>query len=74
MQEPNKGDRFFLGELPMASAAVVLSDGNGTDHKGAAVMMHHDGDVAVSAAIIDAALAADLPGLVNPPMSSLKRA
>ena len=61
MQEPNKGDRFFLGELPMATAAVTLVDGHGKDHHGAAVMVHHDGSVAVSAAIIDAALAADLP-------------
>ena len=61
MQEPNKGDCFFLGELPMATAAVTLADSSGNDHHGAAVMMHHDGDVALSAAIIDAALQAELP-------------
>ena len=60
MEEPNKGDRFVLGELPMAHAAVTLSDGDGNDYHGAAIMMHHDGDVAVSSAIIDAALAAEL--------------
>jgi phosphonate C-P lyase system protein PhnG len=62
MVEPNRGHRFHLGELPLASAAVELIDEHGERHPGAAQLMHDDESVAVDAAICDAALAAGLAG------------
>lgn len=62
LAEPNRGERFLLGEIPLASAEVGLTDGEGREHRGAACVMDEDQDLAEQLAICDAALAADLPG------------
>ncbi|TVR39652.1 MAG: phosphonate C-P lyase system protein PhnG [Planctomycetota bacterium] len=62
MREPNRGEAFLLGELPTASAAVSLRDSNGNTIYGGVVLMHHDQDFAVAAAIIDAVVAAAWTG------------
>lgn len=62
MREPNLGQRFLLGEFPLATAEVELEDDHGQRHLGAARLLHDSRDLATAAATCDAALAADLPG------------
>lgn len=62
LREPNRGERFHLGEIPLAAAEVSLRDENGTSHPGAAMILLDDQELAEALAICDAALAADLPG------------
>lgn len=57
LREPNFGQRFFLGELPLATAEVAIGE-----QIGAASVLHDDPDLATDLAICDAVLAGRLAG------------
>lgn len=56
------GEPFFLGEIPSACAQVVVMDAQGQEHAGGAWVMADDVALAQALAVLDAALAAGLPG------------
>lgn len=53
---------FFLGEVPMARAAVALTDHRGERAEGGAVVMADDADLAHALALLDAIFAHRWPG------------
>lgn len=55
-------EAYCPGEIPLASARVILTTIDGTQHEGAAQVMHDSAKFARAVAVIDAALAAQLPG------------
>ena len=55
-------EAYYPGEIPLASARVILTSADGTQHEGAALVMHDSATFARAVAVIDAALAANLPG------------
>ncbi|MDD2934474.1 MAG: phosphonate C-P lyase system protein PhnG [Methylotenera sp.] len=55
-------EAYYPGEIPLASARVILTSADGTQHEGAAQVMHDSATFARAVAVIDAALAANLPG------------
>lgn len=61
MREPNCGERFFLGEAPLATAQVEIEHAGNT-HQGAAQVMGDNTEQVTAMAICDAVLAAELPG------------
>lgn len=61
LREPNRGECFYLGEIPHARSAVTLRTPSGASVNGGAVLMHDDPQFAWAAAVIDAAVAAELP-------------
>lgn len=54
--------RFFLGEVPMARAAVALIDERGRRIEGAAVVMADDAELARALAVLDALFVHRWPG------------
>lgn len=57
LREPNLGQRFLLGELPLATAEVAIGE-----QVGAASVLHDDPELATDLAICDAVLAGRLEG------------
>lgn len=55
-------EAYYLGEIPLASAHLTLTDASGNHTQGAAQIMHDSAELARAIAVIDAVLAADLPG------------
>lgn len=55
-------EAYYPGEIPLASARVILTSAEGAQHEGAAQIMHDSATFARAVAVIDAALAASLPG------------
>ncbi|MBI5255876.1 MAG: phosphonate C-P lyase system protein PhnG [Burkholderiales bacterium] len=53
---------FFLGEVPMARAAVALVDHRGERAEGGAVVMADDAELAQALAVLDAVFAHRWPG------------
>lgn len=53
---------FYLGEFPLARAAVAVIPDDGREYAGAAQVMGDSADLAESLAILDAVLANRLPG------------
>lgn len=53
---------FFLGEVPMARAAVALVDHRGERAEGGAVVMADDAELAQALALLDAVFAHGWPG------------
>lgn len=56
------GEAYFLGEIPLAQAHVRLRGDNGQTAEGAALLLDDRTGVARAMAILDAVLAARLPG------------
>lgn len=56
------GEPYFLGEIPLASAHVRISDDQGTSAEGAAILLDDRSSMARALAILDGVLAAHLPG------------
>lgn len=56
------GERYYLGEIPLAKANVRLTDRNGTAVEGAAIVMDDRTSLARALAILDGVLAAEWPG------------
>lgn len=56
------GERYFLGEIPLAKAHVRLTDGNGATTEGAAVVMDDRITLVRALAILDAVAGAAWPG------------
>lgn len=56
------GEPYFLGEIPLAQAHVRVCDGHGQSAEGAALLLDDRAGVARALAILDAVLAARLPG------------
>lgn len=54
---------FFLGEVPMARAAIALVNHRGERAEGGAVVMADDADLAHALAVLDAVFAHRWPGL-----------
>lgn len=54
--------RFFLGEVPMARAAVALVNPRGERAEGAAVVMADDAELAQAMAVLDAVVSQRWPG------------
>lgn len=54
---------FFLGEVPMARAAVALVSPRGERAEGAAVLMADDAELAQAIAVLDAVYAQRWPGV-----------
>lgn len=61
LREPNRGERFLLGELPLAEAAVTVTTADGVSANGGARVMRDDQSLATHLAILDATLAGALP-------------
>lgn len=55
-------DTFYLGEIPVASARVLLRAPDGRRVEGGAIVMDDSGDLAAALAVLDGVLAHDLPG------------
>jgi alpha-D-ribose 1-methylphosphonate 5-triphosphate synthase subunit PhnG len=55
-------EAYYPGEIPLASARIILTSAVGTQHEGAAQVMHDSATFARAVAVIDAALAGNLPG------------
>ncbi len=55
-------EAYYPGEIPLASARIILTSTDGTQHEGAAQVMHDSATFARAVAVIDAALAGNLPG------------
>lgn len=53
---------FFLGEVPMARAAIVLGNHRGERAEGGAVVMADDAELAQALAVLDAVFASRWPG------------
>ncbi len=62
MQEPVRGDRFFLGEVPVGQAAVRVQDAVLGSATGSVVLLHADREHAVAAAVCVAVARAGWPG------------
>ncbi len=62
IRESVNGDAFNLGEIPLSTASVELSLGDGEVARGAAHVMADDQDLATMLAVADAALSRSLPG------------
>jgi alpha-D-ribose 1-methylphosphonate 5-triphosphate synthase subunit PhnG len=56
------GQGFYLGEIPVASAAVLLEHPSGARAEGGAELMGDDAELATALAILDGVLAGRLPG------------
>jgi len=56
------GDAYYLGEIPLARAHVRITDAQGKAVEGAAILMDDRASMARALAILDGALAAELPG------------
>lgn len=57
LREPNQGERFLLGELPLSVAEVGIVLADGRDITGAAQVLADDAELAGALAILDAVLA-----------------
>ena len=55
------GERFHLGEVPLAEARVEVTTAQGRSGRGAARVLDDDAELAAALAVCDAVLAADLP-------------
>mgnify|MGYP001618086369 FL=1 len=55
-------DGFYLGEIPVARAHVRVKSANGQEGKGGAVLLDDRARLARAIAVLDAVLAARLPG------------
>jgi alpha-D-ribose 1-methylphosphonate 5-triphosphate synthase subunit PhnG len=53
---------FYLGEVPMARAAIAITDSSGRRVEGGAVVMADDAELAQALALLDAIWAHRLPG------------
>lgn len=53
---------YFLGEIPLATAQVVLTDAQQNRTEGAAQIMHSEANLARAIAILDAVVSAKLTG------------
>lgn len=56
------GERFHLGEVPLAEARVEVTTAQGRSGRGAARVLDDDAELAAALAVCDAVLAAELPG------------
>lgn len=56
------GERFHLGEVPLAEARVEVTTTDGRSGRGAARVLDDDAELAAALAVCDAVLANDLPG------------
>ena len=56
------GDTYFIGEIPLAQAHVRVTTSQGQSIEGAAILVDDRAGVARAMAILDAVLAARLPG------------
>lgn len=56
------GERFHLGEVPLAEARVEVTTAAGRSGRGAARVLDDDAELAAALAVCDAVLANDLPG------------
>ncbi len=56
------GERYYLGEIPLAKAHVRLTNPNGTAVEGAAIVMDDRTSLTRALAILDGVLAAGWPG------------
>lgn len=55
------GEAYYLGEVPLATAHVMLTDAAGNRFEGAARIMHDNPALAQAIAVIDAVVSARLP-------------
>jgi alpha-D-ribose 1-methylphosphonate 5-triphosphate synthase subunit PhnG len=55
-------EAYYPGEIPLASARVMLTSKDGAQYEGAAQVMHDSATFARAVAVIDAVLAGNLPG------------
>lgn len=55
-------EAYYPGEIPLASAHVVLFDADGKQHEGAVRIMYDKAELARAIAVIDAALAGNIGG------------
>jgi alpha-D-ribose 1-methylphosphonate 5-triphosphate synthase subunit PhnG len=63
ISEPNRGDHFHLGELPVARAEVEIRTAEDQPwHAGGAQVLVDDEALATACAVCDGVLAAQLPG------------
>jgi alpha-D-ribose 1-methylphosphonate 5-triphosphate synthase subunit PhnG len=56
------GERYYLGEIPLAKAHVRLTNQKGTAVEGAAIVMDDRANLTRALAILDGVLAAEWPG------------
>jgi alpha-D-ribose 1-methylphosphonate 5-triphosphate synthase subunit PhnG len=56
------GDTYFIGEIPLAQAHVRVTPNQGPSAEGAAILLDDRAGVARAMAVLDAVLAARLPG------------
>lgn len=56
------GERFHLGEVPLAEARVEVTTATGRSGRGAASVLDDDAELAAALAVCDAVLAHELPG------------
>lgn len=56
------GDTYFIGEIPLAQAHVRVTPSQGPSVEGAAILLDDRAGVARAMAVLDAVLAARLPG------------
>jgi alpha-D-ribose 1-methylphosphonate 5-triphosphate synthase subunit PhnG len=62
MREPNYGERFNLGEIPVGVVELEITDASGDTHVGAAQAMTTDPALVEALALCDGVLANALPG------------
>ncbi len=62
LQDSALGDRYFLGEIPLARAHVRLVHADGQSTEGAAQLLDDRASLARAIAILDAVKAAQWPG------------
>lgn len=60
-----KHQPFYLGEVPIARAAVALTDSHGKRFEGGAVVMVDDAELAQAIAVLDAVWSHRLPGATS---------
>jgi alpha-D-ribose 1-methylphosphonate 5-triphosphate synthase subunit PhnG len=66
------GESYFIGEIPVARAEVIVRSAAGDEERGGALIMDDRAQLARSIAILDAVLAGKLPGSV-PAMTLVQR-
>lgn len=54
--------RFFLGEIPISSAALAMTDSHGKSYEGGAIIMKEDSQLVQAIAVMDIVWRHQLPG------------
>jgi len=65
MREGAFQESYFIGEIPVARAEVVVRDAAGDEVRGGALIVDDRAQLARAIAILDAVMAGKLPGWVN---------